>query len=270
MKNQINISDFVKLTGSTPKTIIYYHKIGLLPEPERSKSGYRLYGATELARMQSINHLKSLGLELKRIKEVLGDSRNDKTLREVLESLRFDLENQKQSLEERIAKIDILLSEVNVRVDENFCSSPSFQMITEILMPEQIENYAQTCPELFEQQRKVFGILGDFNWGEDYEETFRSLAEYFKVHPEQYQLSLDYRMRLSKLSKLSEDDPEIDILARESADFIKSIPQLRAMLCNHPGMKKPLESVYLDMVARVISPARLKHMQLFQKYLGSE
>ena len=88
MKTRIKISNFVKLTGSTLKTIIYYHKIGLLLEPERSPGGYRLYGAGELTRMQFIKHLKSLGLDLKRIKEILGDKHNDKTLREVLESLR--------------------------------------------------------------------------------------------------------------------------------------------------------------------------------------
>lgn len=270
MKNQIIISDFVKLTGSTLKTIIYYHKIGLLPEPERSKGGYRLYGAAELTRMQLIKRLKSLGLDLKRIKEVLGgDTNNHKTLREVLESLRLDLLSEKKCLEERIAKIELLLSEDKVLLDEDVCDSPSFQMIAEILKPEQIESYAQTCPELFDQQRKLFGILDDFKWGEDYQETFRALAEYFQAHPEQYQISLHYGVRLSNLSQLSVDDPEIENLARESAEFIKSIPQLRELLCNRPGIKKPLTSLYNDMVANVISPARMKHMQLLQKYLNS-
>ncbi len=91
MKNRIKISDFAKLTGNTLKTIIYYHKIGLLQEPERSPSGYRLYGSAELTRMRFIKHLKSLGLDLKRIKEILGDMNNHRTLREVLQSLRTEL-----------------------------------------------------------------------------------------------------------------------------------------------------------------------------------
>ncbi len=68
MKNQIKISDFVN-DWKHIKTILYYHKIGLLQEPERSQGGYRLYGAAELTRMQFIKRLKSLGLDLKRIKE---------------------------------------------------------------------------------------------------------------------------------------------------------------------------------------------------------
>ncbi|MZP31030.1 MerR family transcriptional regulator [Heliobacterium undosum] len=269
MKNRIKISDFVKLTGSTLKTIIYYHKIGLLPEPERSAGGYRLYGAAELTRMQFIKHLKSLGLDLKRIKEILGDKHSDKTLREVLESLRMNLLSEKKSLEERLEQIELLLSEDKVILDEDIYHSPSFQMITEILKPEQVANYQQTCPELFDQQRKVFGLLDDFQWGEDHRDTFRALAEHFQAHPEQYQMALDLGVRLSNLSHLSEDDPEIEMLARESTDFIKSVPQLRALLCNQQGIKRPLTSLYNDMAANVLSPARMKHMQLFQKYLNS-
>lgn len=267
--SKIKISDFVKLTGSTLKTIIYYHKIGLLQEPERSLGGYRLYGATELARMQLIKHLKCLGLDLKRIKEALGTIHDNKTLREVLQSLRRDLLNEKKSLEERIAKIELLLHEEKVQLDKNMCDSPSSQMITEILKPEQIENFVRACPELSQQQQKLLSIMDDFQWGENHQETFQALAEYFQAHPEQYQISLDYGVRLANLSQLSEDDPEIENLARQSAEFIKSIPQLKELLCNQPGIKKPFESLYNDMVANVISPARMKHKELLQRYLNS-
>ena len=91
MENRIKIGDFVKLTGSTLKTVRYYHKIDLLPKPERSTGGYHLYGPAELNRMRLIKHLKSLGLDLKRIKEVLGDVNNNATLQEVLQSLRNEL-----------------------------------------------------------------------------------------------------------------------------------------------------------------------------------
>ena len=172
-------------------------------------------------------------------------------------------------LEERLGKIDLLLNEETVLIEEDICNSHSFQMISEILGSEKIEHYARTCPELFDQQRKLFGILDDFQWGEDYQETFRSLAEYFQAHPEQYQISLDYGVRLAKLSQLPEDSSEVEALARESSEFIKSIPQLRKMLCNQSDIKKSHESLYNDMVATVISPTRMKYMQLLQKYLNS-
>lgn len=268
METRIKISDFAKLTGSTLKTIIYYHKIGLLQEAERSPGGYRLYGPAELTRMQLIKRLKSLGLNLKRIKDILGDIHNPRTLRQVLQSLRVELLGEKKSLEERLAKIEILLSEDTVFLDEDVFGSSSFQMVTEILGPDQIDKYARTCPEILEQQRKLFGILDDFQWGVEYQETFRALAEYFKSHPHQYQVALDYGSRLARLAQLPEDDPEIEALARESAKFIKSIPKLKELLCNQPGIKKPLESLYNNIVADVLPPAQMKYQHLIEQYLN--
>lgn len=268
MENRIKISDFAKLTGTTLKTIIYYHKVGLLQEPKRSAAGYRLYGPTELARMRLIQRLKSLGLDLKRIKEVVGDVHNHRSLREVLQSLRAELLSEKKILEERVAKIEMLLSENTVPLDDAVLESPSFQMISDILGKDQIEQYARTCPEILDQQRKLFGILDDFQWSEDYRETFRALAEYFQEHPQQYQTALNFGARLAGLAQLTEDDPELEVLARESAEFIKSTPQLKEMLCNQTGIKKPLEILFNEMVAGVLSPARMKHKQLIEQYLN--
>jgi DNA-binding transcriptional MerR regulator len=267
MKNRIKISDFVKLTGSTLKTVIYYHKIGLLPEPKRSLGGYRLYGSAELTRMQMIKHLKCLGFDLKRIREILGDMHNRKTMRKVLQYLRAELLIEKKSLEERVAKIEKLLSEDTITLEEDSFESPSFQMITDILGPDQIEKYARTSLDLFAQHRKVYGILDNFRWSEDYGETFRALAEFFKAHPKEYQISLDYGVRLAGLTRLTEDDPEVEALALEVAGFIKSMPHLMKILGKQAGIKKPLAGLYNDMAAEVVSPAQVKFGKLLQQYL---
>ncbi len=270
MENHIKISDFVTLTGSTLKTINYYHKIGLLPEPKRSSGGYRLYGPTELNRMRLIKRLKSLGLNLKHIKEVIGDLKNPRTSREVLQSLRYELLNQKKTLEERLTKIDTLLFESSLQLDEDIFDSPSFQMITGILGTDQIEKYARTCPEIYNQHRKLYGILDDFQWGEDYRESFSALAEYFKSNPEQYQQALEAGARWAQLSQLKEDDPRIEALARESATLVKSMPPVNELVSSQSGMKKPFESLYQEMVTGVLSPAQLKYRQLFEKFLSSQ
>ena len=56
--------------------------------------------------MQLIKRLKSLGLDLKRIKEIIGNAPDYRTLREVLKPLRSELLNEKKSIEERVVKID--------------------------------------------------------------------------------------------------------------------------------------------------------------------
>lgn len=268
MENQIKIGDFAKITGCTVKTIIYYHKIGLLQEPKRSSGGYRLYGSLELTRMRLIKYLKSLGFDLKKIKEVLGNTSETKTLKEALKSLRIELVKEGEKIEERVAKIDTLLKEDDIILDKDTLDSSSFQMLTEILGKDQIDKYVQTCPELFEQQQKLMGIMDDFKWHDNYDETFRALAEYFKKHPKEYQISLNFGTRLAKLDQLSEDDPEIEALARETAEFIKSISSLKELLYDKTGLTKPIESLYNDMLKNVLSPARMKYKQFLEKYLN--
>lgn len=270
MENRIRIGDFVKMTGCTLKAINYYHKIGLLPEPHRSAAGYRLYGPAELNRMRFIKRLKALGLDLKQIKQVAGDLQNPKTSREVLQALRCELQNEKKTLEERLAKIDSLLLEDAPQLNEDSFDSPSFQMITDIMGAEQIDKYSRTSPELYEQHRKVYGILDDFQWGEDYQGSFRILAKYFKTHPDHYQLALDLGACWEELFHVSEDDPRIETLARKSAAIVKDMPPVKELICSYQGKKKPMDSLYQDMVAGVMSPAQLKYQQLFEKYLCSE
>ena len=268
--NKIQIGDFIKLTGSTLKTINYYHKIGLLSEPERSAGGYRLYGPAELNRMRSIKHLKSLGLDLKQIKDIMGDLKNPRTSREVLESLRSESLKEMKTLEERLAKIDALLQEDDLLLDENKTDSPSFQMITEILEADQIESYSQACPEIYDQHRKLYGILDDFQWDEVYQDGFRTLAEYFKTHPEQYQLALEFGARWQEISHLDEDDPGIEAFARESAVLVNNMPPVKELYRANPGMKPPLDNIYQDMVAGVLTPAQIRYQKLFKKFIQSQ
>jgi DNA-binding transcriptional MerR regulator len=267
MDNCIKISDFAKLTKSTLKTVMYYHKIGLLQEPKRSTNGYRLYGAEDLTRMRMIKELKSLGLDLKQIKEILGDVQNHRTIKQVLQSLHVGLLNEKKDIENQILKVEKLLNEEVVSLNEDLFESDSFQIITEILKPEQIKEYKQICPELYEQQSKIFGIIEAFQWGEDYKNNFKSIAEYFNEHPKQYKEALDFGKRLTELSQLTENDPEIDNLAREEAEFIKNVPFLKEMLYDKSGFGKLNESIYNDKIKEILSPAHLKHKQLIQKYL---
>ncbi len=269
MENRIKIGDFIKLTGSTLKTIIYYHKIGLLPEPERSPGGYRLYGPAELNRMRLIKRLKSLGLDLQRIKEIIGDLNNTKTMREILLSLRIELLNEKKTLEQRVEKIDALLGEDMELLNQDIFVSPSFQMITEIMGTDQIEKYARSCPEIYDQHRKLYSILDDFQWGEDFREVFRILAEYFKDHPDHYQMALDFGARWAELTNVPEDDPRIDALARESALLLDKMPQVKGLMLSRSGQKDPLNGLYKEMVAGVLSPAQLKYQQLVEEYRKS-
>ena len=61
-----------KKTGVNGETIRYYEKIGLLPEPARTTSGYRVYGELHLKRLLFIKRCRELGFAIKDITELLA------------------------------------------------------------------------------------------------------------------------------------------------------------------------------------------------------
>src|SRR5579864_4679369 len=104
MREHLHIGEVAKLVGVSAKTIRFYQEIGLLVEPRRSESGYRLYTAPDLLRLQRIRRLRSLGLPLERIRDILGAPGHERenieqTLRAALHALSEELTAQIHDLE---------------------------------------------------------------------------------------------------------------------------------------------------------------------------
>src|SRR5215216_6543936 len=57
--------------GLSPDTVRYYERVGLLPEPTRSATGYRLYDQDAVGRLQLIKGAQRAGLRLREIGELL-------------------------------------------------------------------------------------------------------------------------------------------------------------------------------------------------------
>ena len=58
---QLKIGQVAKQAGLTVETIRYYEQRGLIPEPQRLDSGYRVYPESILTRLHFINRCKDLG-----------------------------------------------------------------------------------------------------------------------------------------------------------------------------------------------------------------
>ena len=71
MPKTMKIGELAQRTGFTTKTIRYYEQIGLLAAPERSVSGYRLYGLDDIERLEFVDKSKRLGFSLDDIRDVL-------------------------------------------------------------------------------------------------------------------------------------------------------------------------------------------------------
>ena len=65
MKNNLfTIGRLSEQTGCVVQTIRYYERIGLLPEPDRSPRGHRLYNEDILNRLKFILRTRQLGFNI--------------------------------------------------------------------------------------------------------------------------------------------------------------------------------------------------------------
>lgn len=67
----LTISQLASHAGVTVRAVRHYHQIGLLEEPERNRSGYRVYDAGAVVRLIRIRTLADAGVPLARVRELL-------------------------------------------------------------------------------------------------------------------------------------------------------------------------------------------------------
>ena len=112
MENAHTIGEAARLTGLTPKTIRFYEDEGLLPRPERSQSGYRLYGRGELDRLQLIRRARLLELDLPAIR-TLVEHAFAPDCRPFGDELLKTLARQREAVDRRLAELEVLRDQLD-------------------------------------------------------------------------------------------------------------------------------------------------------------
>ncbi len=72
IEKQLTIGKLAARLVLNPRTIRFYEQAGVLPRPERTESGYRLYGPADEERLRFVKTAQRLGLTLGEIKEILA------------------------------------------------------------------------------------------------------------------------------------------------------------------------------------------------------
>lgn len=68
---EYTVQKLSRLSGVSPRTLRYYHELGLLEPTRISSSGYRIYGASQVDRLQQILFYRELGLPLETIRDLM-------------------------------------------------------------------------------------------------------------------------------------------------------------------------------------------------------
>jgi DNA-binding transcriptional MerR regulator len=105
----MKIGELAEQVRVNTKTIRYYEGIGVLPEPARTPSGYRVYDEADLDRLVFIKTAQRLGMTLDEIKEILAlRDRGEQPCGYVRDVLR----RERARIDQRIGELEALRSEL--------------------------------------------------------------------------------------------------------------------------------------------------------------
>jgi len=68
----MHIGQIGKATGLTPDAIRFYERRGLLPHPQRSEGGFRIYSEKDLSTLQFIRRAQGLGFSLRETHDLVS------------------------------------------------------------------------------------------------------------------------------------------------------------------------------------------------------
>ncbi|WGP11995.1 MerR family transcriptional regulator [Streptomyces sp. SH5] len=107
------IGDFARYGRVSPRMLRHYDAIGLLrPDRTDPATGYRFYGAAQLARLNRIIALKDLGFTLQQVGAVLDEQVGPEELRGMLRLRRAELAEAVAAASARLARVEARLRSI--------------------------------------------------------------------------------------------------------------------------------------------------------------
>jgi DNA-binding transcriptional MerR regulator len=225
------IGDLAALSGATRRALRLYEARGLLGPPERSESGYRLYGTRELVRALRIRRLRDLGMSLEQIAGVVADDADPELLPDRLELLRDELRRRAALLRKAADELSPLLVSGDDSVWRELLAAA--EQGTELEAAQHLAGRADGPATLA-------GLLADPGW----KKRWQPLAE-----------------RLRALRDADPNSPEVEALAHEVARLLP-----RAVL---PDQASPTDRLTL-FLGRRLGAAQVRCLHLARALLDDD
>jgi len=164
---QYRVGEVAKFAGVSIRTLHHYDQIGILRPSERSTSGYRLYSADDLLRLQQIQIGRSQGLPLKKILDLLDDPNTDR---------RTILLRQRAALRETLAKTGTMIASIDAALQLLECNETTQRKSESAIMSTTIQPqdlFAGFDPAQYQDEAAR-------RWGESdiYNESIRRTKDY--------------------------------------------------------------------------------------------
>ncbi len=110
----LQVGEVSRKLGLNPQTLYFYERIGLIPPPSRTESGYRLFAQEDVDRLTFITHTKAMGLSLDDIREILAAKEKKSP---TCQTIHDCLQNKAKEIEETIQQLQILRDELLPLID---------------------------------------------------------------------------------------------------------------------------------------------------------
>jgi DNA-binding transcriptional MerR regulator len=124
----LQVGEVSRKLGLNPQTLYFYERIGLIPPPHRTESGYRLFSQEDVDRLAFISQTKSMGLSLDDIREILvakeGNSLTCQTVHDCLLKKARGIEETIQQLQILLDELHPLINHCHQNIECQDCSSP--------------------------------------------------------------------------------------------------------------------------------------------------
>lgn len=100
--SQMTAGKLAKACGMGLETVRFYERNGLLPKPQRLRSGYRVYSTDTVMRLRFIQQVKGLGFTLEETKDLVDlISQKDSNCEAICERVR----EKKVQVDEKITQL---------------------------------------------------------------------------------------------------------------------------------------------------------------------
>jgi Cu(I)-responsive transcriptional regulator len=111
----MSISEAAAAAAVTPKMIRHYESLGLIPQAERTESGYRLYTKREVDMLCFVRQARALGFPIPQIDALMrlwrDEQRQSRAVREVARAQLEQLQQRRQELQEMTAALEALVEQ---------------------------------------------------------------------------------------------------------------------------------------------------------------
>ncbi|MEZ4714150.1 MAG: MerR family transcriptional regulator [Caldilineaceae bacterium] len=260
------------LFGITPKTVRHYHKIGLLPEPERTESDYRLYTGRDLWRLRTICELRHLGLPLAQIRTVLAAPKPADALRSMLAAQLDEIETQLMELAERKERIEQLMTQETLNVQQ--VNGQPELYVDKIMAAHADLIPADLDESLLRFEREMEKVMTTFPEQDSRAETLSPMMAYIEAHPEQYRQAMhDYNAAWGQLGTWDTLDVESEETISRLADTFfarnRGMFQALAKASTTQEESSPTAAVLGEMMDEKMQAMLTPAQQYFLKCLGA-